>query len=301
MITMNEISKPRTGKKRALLIIGAGNMGKWFANYFKDKFDVYINDIDQKKLSSLNAIKGVQPVKSYEKNIQQFEIVINAVSLSSAERVLRGIKENGFAGTVIDISTLKISVNDILRSIEGAISIHPFFGPGANSINGKTIALTPLVDKDKELKTARKLFPKAKVFPMNEKVHDRLVCYSIELPQLLSLIAIDVLSGDMADIANIEGTSYKALKMLIATSLYGSERLARDIIISNVYTDQLLAKLANAIAKVKVVSIKEVLEKTASFKQDYGEFYSLLEEGQPKTGLKRHGEGYTTDTHENKR
>ncbi|MCL4340012.1 MAG: prephenate dehydrogenase/arogenate dehydrogenase family protein [Thaumarchaeota archaeon] len=301
MVTMGEISKLRTGKGKTLLIIGAGNMGKWFANYFKDKYDVYINDIDQKKLSSLSGMKGIQPLKSYEKNITQFEMVINAVSLSSAKRVLRGIKENGFAGTVIDISTLKTSVNDILRSMEGAVSIHPFFGPGANSINGKTIALTPLVDKDKELKTVRKLFPEAKIVPMNEKVHDRLVCYSIELPQLLSLIAIDVLSEEMVDLASIEGTSYKALKMLIATSLYGSEGLARDIIISNVYTDQLLAKLARALAKVKVVSVREVLEKTASFRQNYGEFYSLLEKGQLKTDLKRHREGYTDDTHKNKR
>lgn len=262
-----------------MLIIGAGRMGRWFANYFKDKYDVYINDIDQRRILSSKLISGVKFIKSYKENIKRFQVVINAVSLTSAEQVIRWLKESGYGGTVVDISTLKTPVNGVLRSMEGAISIHPFFGPGASSIDGKTIALTPLGNMGRELRTARKLFPRARIVSMDEEAHDRLVCYSIELPQLLSLIAIEVLSEGIKEPVNMEGTSSKALKMLIATSLYGSEGLARDIMATSVYTDQLLTGLMKATARIRSISVEEMRKRTAPFRKEYEEFYSLLEKG----------------------
>lgn len=246
-----------------VLIVGAGGMGRWFARYFSDRsFSVSILDLSLEKASKVGRELGLNVV---ERPSGDEDIILVAVYLSKAKEVVESLK--WYRGILIDISSVKWLVNQAMR--EGSfrpLSIHPLFGPGAMTLKGKTIVVTPIRDEKEEAGLARELFPEAEIKVMNEREHDRAVAYAIQLPHLLTEIASAVLSE--LDGLPIEGTSFSMLKMMMGLSLYSSKRLMKEMARINPYFKEVVEKVKGCLSspqkmgeKVKWIDLREEYEK----------------------------------------
>lgn len=221
-----------------VLIIGAGGMGRWFANYFSRMgFSVSVLDVNFEKASKVASELGVGIA---ERPSGDEDVILVAVYLSEAGKVVESLK--WYRGVLIDISSIKGPVNRAMR--DGSftpISIHPLFGPGATTLKGKTIVVTPVRDEREEVRLATELFPEAEIKVMDEREHDRAVAYIIQLPHLLAEVALAVLSE--LDGPPIEGTSFSILKMMMGASLYSSERLMEEMAEMNPYFKEVVEKV----------------------------------------------------------
>ena len=258
---------------RKILIVGAGKMGRWFANYFSSKgYDVRICDVNRRKAEEVaREVKG----KAVE-GLRDEEMVLCAVNLRNASRIAEDFSNKGFKGLYIDISSLKKGVNSVLRKGRMiALSIHPLFGPGAKSIEGKKIALTPIVDAETELEMAKKLFEKARFIIVDEEEHDRTIAYVIQLPQLLSLLASKVLKDEKFML--FEGTSFSMLKMMVAVSLYQSEELVKELLELNPYVEEVIGELKKGVKEIDRGKVNIGDFKWMSLKNEYEKAYRCFE------------------------
>lgn len=254
---------------KRILIIGAGGMGRWFARYFSNRgFLVSISDLDLEKAFK---VKRELDIEVVERPSGDEDLILVAVYLSKAKEVVESL--SWYEGLLIDISSVKGPVNRAMR--KGSfkpLSIHPLFGPGATTLKGKTIVVTPIRDGDEEARLAMELFPEAEIKVMGEDEHDRAVAYAIQLPHLLTEIASGVLSE--LDGLPIEGTSFSVLKMMMGISLYSSKRLMREMAEVNPYFKEVVKRVKECLSSPQKMG-KEV--KWIDLKEEYEKAYRCLE------------------------
>jgi prephenate dehydrogenase len=133
-------------------IIGFGNFGKFISQHLSKKFDVIVNDIENKILGkNENGVKFV----SLE-DVCRSNIIILAVPMENFEETLHKIKNKLSAGTIVlDVCSLKLFSCELMKKILPnnleIIGTHPLFGPQSakNSIEGMKIALVNVCAKEK--------------------------------------------------------------------------------------------------------------------------------------------------------
>lgn len=259
-----------------ILIVGAGGMGRWFARYFRNMgYEIKAYDIDLERARLVAEEVGGIFLK--QPDIEGVEVVLNAVNLPSAVKVVERFTELGFRGMFIDVSSLKKEVNSALRKgIMLPLSIHPLFGPGAKGIEDKRIVLTPIVDAKVERKAVERFFPKAKILVMDEEAHDRYVTYVIQLPQALSFLALKVMESEEWNVF-MEGMSFRMLKMMVALSLHNSMGLAKELLLMNPDSKELLRRLDEAFKKLKKgeMDVKDI--RWMDVECEYKRAYEVLE------------------------
>ncbi|MCP8307883.1 MAG: prephenate dehydrogenase/arogenate dehydrogenase family protein [archaeon] len=205
------------------IIGGAGNMGKWFCNFFlKQGYEVIVSGRIRQKLIDLS--KEI-PVKVAENNIEavkKADIIMISVLLQNFEDVVREfapyIKKNQI---VLDITSVKEIPVDIMHRYikKGTIlGTHPVFGPGAKDTN-QNFVLTP--SNEKEEKYARELETWLeergfKVSIMSPRKHDELMAVILGFSHFVGLTVGDTwLDLNFRELEKISGTSFKTLFNLV--------------------------------------------------------------------------------------
>jgi len=261
-----EKSSPR------VLIIGAGGMGKWIARHLWSAYQVWITDSDK---SIVNKIS--EPLnRRFTDNpaYDSYELVVNAVSLSSAAGVIRKLKEKNYAGTVVDMSSLKQSVNKEMLSLAGnAVSVHPLFGPGARKLEGKTVLLVPVKDRENEVKMANLIFGGAKIIEVDASTHDVLVAHTIQLTQVLSIVASRLMVHD----SDLMGTSSRIMRYVEAASLYNSSQLVGEMLKANSFSSELFTEMKEVINELEHGNVN--FKEPDNVKELYDRIYSAMESG----------------------
>jgi len=146
---------------KKIAIVGVnGKMGKWFANYFHKMgfkvkgFDTN-NEIKEKFIIKANSLVGA---------ILQMDYVLLCTPTKNTPEIIRLIaKEMKRGSYLIEISSQKYKTAQTLLKTPSRVNpvcIHPMFGPGTKSINGKNIIIVPIKDAKKELDITKLLFQK---------------------------------------------------------------------------------------------------------------------------------------------
>ena len=218
---------------KKIAIVGVnGKMGKWFANYFHKigfevvGFDVN-NDIKEKFITKANSLVAA---------ILKTDYVILCTPTKRTPEIVRLIaKEMQRGAYLIEISSQKYKTAQTLLKTPSRVNpvcIHPMFGPGTKSIDGKNIIIIPIKDAKKELDITKLLFPKAKFVTIDAIEHDKKIAVILGLTHLINIAFAKILAKDekISLTEKMSGTTFKAQKIITESILTESPELIETII-----------------------------------------------------------------------
>ncbi|MEJ2243163.1 MAG: prephenate dehydrogenase/arogenate dehydrogenase family protein [Candidatus Bathyarchaeota archaeon] len=213
-------------------VIGAGKMGRWFVNLFKNEgFSVVVASRTQSKADALKNEFGVDVVNSNAEAVVGADWVVLCVSLTSLDAVLQEVGPYIEDGQVVmDISSIKeIPVNLLQEYVKHGVTLgtHPVFGPGAKSLHGQNFVLTPVTESEKQFSEEFKEWLQkrgAKVSVLTPRTHDELMSLVLGFPHFVGLVAGDTLveNPNFVGANKIGGATYKLL-LTLAESVSSEE------------------------------------------------------------------------------
>ncbi len=259
----------KKSKQRAL-IVGAGMMGGWMARRLIADYDLWITDIDKRRAAKLE--KPLRFIINPQYN--DYDMIISAVNLSSSVGVIRKLREVKYAGTVVDMSSLKMAVNAEMAELNAkAVSVHPLFGPGARRLEGKTVLLVPVKDRETEAEISSLIFSGAKVVEIEAAAHDELVAHTIQLTQILSMIASRLMVHDK----DLMGTGSRIMQYVEAASLHNSSRLIEEMLNLNPASAGLFDEIRGALNDIEHGNMS--FNETDDMKELYERLYDAMDKG----------------------
>lgn len=163
-----------------VVIIGAGAMGKWLANFAKQNLgEVTVADINPARAKEVASELGAS-AKPVKEAAAQAEILLVSVPISKTSETVRSLAEVAPKGALLaDIASVKSEVVEVMRRVKTDIelvSVHPLFGPGAASVAGKDIVVVPVKPGKRYSELKKRLVELgARVTEMDAEQHDRLM------------------------------------------------------------------------------------------------------------------------------
>jgi len=218
---------------KEIAIVGVnGKMGQWFANYFhKIGFEVVgfdiNNDIKEKFIIKANSLVGA---------ILKTDYVLLCTPTKRTPEIVRLIaKEMQRGSYLIEISSQKFKTAQTLLKTPSRVNpvcIHPMFGPGTKSIDGKNIIIIPIKDAKKELSITKLLFPKANFVTIDAVEHDKKIAVILGLTHIINIAFANILAKDekISLTEKMSGTTFKAQKIISESILTESPELIETII-----------------------------------------------------------------------
>jgi prephenate dehydrogenase len=155
--------------KKITIIGGTGKMGKWLAIFLSNKgYNVTITSRSPPKGKLIANQIGVEYAINRIKACQSADIVIVATPIEVTVETIRAIAKSMKTGSILfDIASVK---GDIINALEEAetlgiktVSVHPLFGPGAKTIEGKKVVIIPVNKNSELLKEVSALFEGATI------------------------------------------------------------------------------------------------------------------------------------------
>ena len=216
------ISEGKGDGRSALVIGGAGKMGRWFADFFASQgFATVIAD------KSVDDGPGM--FRNWTDAGIDYDVIVVATPLAVSGRILAQLAVLKPAGLVFDIGSLKTPLMDGLQELREAgcqvTSLHPMFGPDTRLLSGRHLIFCDAGDPA-ATSAAKELFAPTMVeqIDMSLDDHDRLISYVLGLSHALNIAFFTALaeSGEAAPrLARMSSTTFDA-------QLLVSEAVAQD-------------------------------------------------------------------------
>ncbi|MDO8647275.1 MAG: prephenate dehydrogenase/arogenate dehydrogenase family protein [Candidatus Diapherotrites archaeon] len=254
-----------------LLMIGAGEFGCFYAQFFKTNgFEVTITDCkeDKAREAALKKEFSVMPCV-FEKQLD-FDVVVLALPEKAAVELSQKISPFLKPGALMaDTCSIKSRICKALEEIKRKdielASIHPMHGPRVTSIVGFPIIFIELItgEKTKELK---KLFQEsgARVVESNALEHDRMIAVVQGLThymQILSAKTLDFLNIDLERSLMFASPVYELYLDLIARVVLQNPRLYAEIQLSNEFNDQIRDAITKCNSELQEICKERDFEK----------------------------------------
>ncbi len=257
--------------RRALVIGGAGKMGRWFAEFMASQgFAVEIADPSAGPEVTFPAI-------DWRADALQHDFIVVATPLSLTDAVLRELALRRPPGVIFDVGSLKSPLRGGLLALHShgclVTSLHPMFGPDTELLSGRHVIFVD-VGSASALERARELFAATMV----ERVvtgldeHDRLIAYVLGLSHALNIAFFTALadSGEAAPrLAQLSSTTFDAQFDVAARVAQESPDLYFEIQALNDYGAESLEALAKAVERLR----------SAVLSRDRAGFTALMERG----------------------
>ncbi|MDN5359000.1 MAG: prephenate dehydrogenase [Thermotogaceae bacterium] len=238
-----------------IFILGAGKMGKWFAEELNHDHEVAIFDWDSKQMKHLfnvKRFKEIQEIKDYNP-----ELVVNCVSLNNTVKAFQEIEAFISDSTILsDITSVKYGLEDYYKknSRHPFVSTHPMFGPTFANINDLTSENAVIIKESDEFgkKFFREFFSSLKlnIYEYSFEEHDKTMAYSLATPFISSLVF-----GGCLEEKAVPGTTFKK-QMHITRKLMCEDDYLLSEILFNPYTVKQIERIYSQLA-----SLTEIIEK----------------------------------------
>mgnify|MGYP000717928478 CR=1 FL=1 len=123
--------------QRALVIGGAGKMGRWFADFLLSQgFEVSVSDPS-------GAPSGTIDVGDFRAATLDHDFIVVATPLGLTDGVLRDLAMLRPAGVILDLGSLKSPLRGGLMALKShgckVTSVHPMFGPDTELLSGRHV------------------------------------------------------------------------------------------------------------------------------------------------------------------
>ena len=246
------VAQGRGTGRSALVIGGAGKMGRWFSGFLTSQgYRVTIAD-------PVSATGQYERVADWRASALNQEIIVVATPLGTANEVLLELAKRKPSGIVFDLGSLKTPLRTGLMALKAAdvkvTSLHPMFGPDTELLSGRHVIFIDL-GSNEALTAAQDLFSStmAERVVMSIDEHDRLIAYVLGLSHALNISFFTALaeSGEAAPrLAALSSTTYDAQIEVASKVAQESPDLYFEIQHLNAYGREPLPALRTAVEKV---------------------------------------------------
>jgi chorismate mutase/prephenate dehydrogenase len=216
--------------RRALVIGGAGKMGRWFVDFFASQgFATTVADV--------NVENGPNQFSSWTDAGVDFDVIVVAAPLAVSGRILAQLAVLKPKGLIFDIGSLKSPLIDGLGELRAAgcrvTSLHPMFGPDTRLLSGRHLIFCDAGDAQATA-DAKELFAATMVeqLDMGLDDHDRLIAYVLGLSHALNIAFFTALaeSGEAAPkLAKMSSTTFDSQLLVSAAVAQDNPRLYFEI------------------------------------------------------------------------
>lgn len=243
----------RGGGRRALIIGGAGKMGRWFADFLASQgYAVEIAD-------PAGEVPGYPWAPDWTSLSTGHDLIVVATPLGITRDVLHELAARRPPGLVFDIGSLKTPLRSAIDALRAAgvrvASIHPMFGPDTELLSGRHVLHLDLGDPEAAAQ-GQELFAStmARQVVTTLDDHDRLVAYVLGLSHAVNIAFFTALaeSGEAAPrLAELSSTTFDA-QLDVATRVASeSPALYFEIQSLNEYGGESLQALGEAVERLR--------------------------------------------------
>ena len=241
--------------RRALVIGGAGKMGRWFVEFLTSQgFAVEVADPA--------GTPGPHKLRAdWQSDDLSHEVIVVATPLGITAAILEQLARHRPPGLVFDIGSLKTPLRSGLAALHRAgvrvCSLHPMFGPDTDLLSGRHVIHVD-VGRPDAVADAQDLFAStmAEQVVTNLDDHDRLIAYVLGLSHAINIAFFTALaeSGEAAPrLARLSSTTFDA-QLAVASLVAGeSPALYFEIQALNQYGGESLAALADAVGRLQAM------------------------------------------------
>ena len=257
--------------RRALVIGGAGKIGRWFADFMASQgFLVEVSDPAGVPAPHLDA-------GDWRAAQLDHDFIIVATPLGATDAILRDLALRRPRAVIFDVGSLKSPLRSGLMALKShgcrVTSVHPMFGPSTELLSGRHVIFIDL-GSDEALQAARELFAPTMVeqVVMDLDEHDRLIAYVLGLSHALNIAFFTALaeSGEAAPrLARMSSTTFDSQLDVASLVAEESPELYYEIQSLNDYGAESLEALAQAVERIR----------TAVLSRDPASFASLMQRG----------------------
>lgn len=241
--------------KRALVIGGAGKMGRWFVRFLLSQgFDVDVADPVPfgGKITQFDSWKDCE---------LDHDVIVAAAPLEQTNTIFLEMARRPPQGLVFDIGSLKSPLRrGLLALIEAGAqvtSVHPMFGPDTELLSGRHVIFVD-VGNARATGEARQLFAStmAVQVEMDLERHDRLIAYVLGLSHALNIAFFTALaeSGEAAPVlAKLSSTTFDEQLGVARKVSEDNPSLYYEIQSLNDYGTESLSALLYAVERLRSV------------------------------------------------
>jgi chorismate mutase / prephenate dehydrogenase len=257
--------------RTALVIGGAGKMGRWFAEFMASQgFAVEIAD-------PAGAPPGFTHVPDWRNAALDHDFIVIATPLGITDKILRELAMRRPKGVIFDVGSLKSPLRAGLNALKShgcrVTSLHPMFGPNTELLSGRHVIFVE-AGSPEATTAARELFASTMVeqVVMSLDEHDRLIAYVLGLSHALNIAFFTALaeSGEAAPrLAKLSSTTFDSQLDVASLVAQESPELYFEIQSLNDYGSESLEALSQAVERLR----------TAVISQDFESFANLMRRG----------------------
>jgi prephenate dehydrogenase len=277
-------------------------MGQWFARQLHSEgYDIIIADPGLSKAGREGYNFNSAILADNTEAVKQADVVIISVPIDSLDEVIPEIAPHIRPEQIIldDTSVKVLPVSLMHQHIRTGLTLgtHPVFGPGAGSLAGHNIVLTPTNDRQRALAEKLRAYlekRKARVSLMTPEAHDELMAVVLGLAHFIAIAAADALVefDRLKELREIGGVTYRALLTLIESvisedaALYASIQMnlpkmpaVHDLFAKSIGRWTELVKDKNRTEFIERMNVlrKRLEENNADFGRAYQNMYRLAE------------------------
>ena len=276
-------SEGRGSGRRALVIGGAGQMGRWFVEFLASQgYDVEIADP-----AAEAGRKGVR--HDWDDGPLDQDLIVVAAPLVRSGQILETLAQRRPPGLIFDVGSLKSPLRHGLAALAEAgcrvTSVHPMFGPDTRLLSGRHVIFAD-VGHAGATAEARALFEStmAEQVEMSLEEHDRLIAFVLGLSHALNIAFFTALAES--------GTEVPLLSRLSSTTFDAQLEVCRKVARENpwlYFEIQSLNEHGPAALSALARSVERIRD--AINAGDADAFVQLMEQGRDYLASRRPPEG----------
>jgi prephenate dehydrogenase len=277
---------------------GAGRMGHWFAKFLKSNgYRVIISDQNRRTGKACSRRLAVEFVDDYLVAAKRANIVLLATPTNVTSPILKQLgRELNKRTLIVEISSVKSPVRRTIAALQEdgvpVLSIHPMFGPGAKSLEGRSILIVSRTRHAEAKRLLSKLRGQgARMVPCSIDKHDTLASIVIALPHLMSISLIETLRSleiSLSEVNMASGTTFR-LQSLIAEAIYQEDHANEISILVNSKRSVLRAYSQQVRVLLEIIRThpeyvpsilsagRRLVEKDKHFADSYGRFNAAVQ------------------------
>ena len=273
------VSEGRGGGRRALVIGGAGRMGKWFADFLASQgYRVEIADpVADPSVPDAR--------RDWREGDLDQDIIVVAAPLAASGAILESLAELRPPGLIFDVGSLKSPLRKGLDALAAAgcrvTSVHPMFGPDTRLLSGRHVVFSDVGNRE-ATREARQLFEStmAEQVEMSLDQHDRLIAFVLGLSHALNIAFFTALAESGADVpllTQLSSTTFDAQLEVCRRVASENPWLYFEIQSLNQHGGAALDALARSVERIR----------HAILTGDADEFVALMEKGRDYLASRR--------------
>lgn len=258
---------------RAIVIGGAGRMGRWFVEFLESKG------------YACRVIDPAGPERALPDGPLAADVILLAAPPSESARVLDEIAGRTGRALVLDIASLKTPLAGALRKLASSgarvASIHPMWGPATDLLADKNVVVLDCGDAE-AAEAAAKLFEDtaARVTRMPLDEHDRFMGIVLGLPHALNLAfghALATGATTRDDVATLGGPTFQKQLAVAREVANENKDLYFEIQKLNPHTPDVLRALQRSLEDMEAA-----LRERSEFRRYMTEAQAWFEDGDAK-------------------